>query len=90
MDTLKDRQLAEPTIAANLSYRRLIRVAKAYTMSRAEAFEAYSIGRGNLGDGVDPFLLLPTNCQQKDRLLLRTLKYGSIANFLNCPQGDII
>ena len=56
MDTLKDRQLIEPTMAANSSHRRLIRVATAHTMSRTEAFEAYSVGRGNLGDGVDPFL----------------------------------
>ena len=56
MNTIKNPQFAKPTIAANLSHRRLIRVVTAHTMSRTKAFEAYSIGRGNLGDGVDPFL----------------------------------
>ena len=56
MDTLKDRQLVGSTSAANSSHRKLLQVATAHTMSRTSAFEAYSIGRGNLGDGVDPFL----------------------------------
>ena len=56
MNTIKNPQFAEHTIATNSSHRRLVRVVTAHTMSRTEAFEAYSIGRGNLGDGVDPFL----------------------------------
>ena len=56
MNTIKNPQFAKPTIAANSSHRRLVRVVTAHTMSRTEGFEAYSIGRGNLGDSVDPFL----------------------------------
>ena len=56
MNTSKTQCLLDTTTSINSAKRRLIRIAKAHTMSRTQTFEAYSVGRGNLGNGVDPFI----------------------------------
>lgn len=53
---MKTQYSLNTATSTDLSPRRLIRVVKAHTMSQTQAFEAYSVGRGNLGDGVDPLI----------------------------------
>ena len=54
MNTLENQPQID--IATATSKRRLVRVVTAQTMSNTQAFTASSIGRGNLGEGVDPFI----------------------------------
>ena len=56
MNTLKNQPQIDIATATTSPNRRLVRVVTAHTMSNTEAFTASSIGRGNLGEGVDPFI----------------------------------
>lgn len=56
MSILQNRQSTDLTTASGLSNRQLVRVATANKMSRTQAFTASNVGRGKLGDGIDPFL----------------------------------
>ena len=53
--TISHQPLSGET-APTQSERNLIQTASAHTMSRSEYFQASSVGRSNLGEGVDPFL----------------------------------
>ena len=44
------------TSIASRSKRSLVKIADAHTMSRSRSFQASSVGRSNLGEGIDPFL----------------------------------
>ncbi|MGC1306994.1 MAG: pirin-like C-terminal cupin domain-containing protein [Phormidesmis sp.] len=54
--TIRNSELAETNPVGSASGRRLMRAIAAQAMSRGQAFQASHVGRGNLGDGIDPFL----------------------------------